>query len=136
MYMQILLRPEKFLVINIIVGSKRVCSLLLFIPIFGSKSFKSIVVLFALGHAGIRNGFINDSTSLLIMFFMQSGVLGVSFCHFYTSLLFYFVALTNFYGCHIYIRKQVCQKKMVKHWQRQWTNSATNSDALFNTTCV
>ena len=33
--------------INVIVGSKRFCILLLFIPIIGLKSFKSIVVLFA-----------------------------------------------------------------------------------------
>ena len=48
-YLQMLLCPEKFLVINLIVGSKHIFVFCYFvIPIIGLKSFKSIVVLFAL----------------------------------------------------------------------------------------
>ena len=47
-YMQILVCPEIFLVINVIVGSKHVCILLLFTPIIGLKSFKSIVVVLSI----------------------------------------------------------------------------------------
>ena len=47
--MQILLCPEKFLVINVIMGSKHIFIFCYFvILIIGLKSFKSIVVLFAL----------------------------------------------------------------------------------------